>query len=52
MSNQTPVAEKPYPEVPAELDRLTILKAPAALLREWSEKYGFENLNFRTHGLK
>jgi hypothetical protein len=52
MTNESAVAEKPYQEVPAEIDRLTILKAPAALLREWSRRYGFENLNLRTHGLK
>jgi hypothetical protein len=42
--------DKQYQEVPAEITRLEILKAPAPTLREWSRIYGWVNLNRRLQG--
>jgi hypothetical protein len=38
---------KGFQEVPLEIDRKAILKAPAPTLREWSRLYGWVNLNRR-----
>jgi hypothetical protein len=53
MSNQ--LAENPrgkYKDLPAEIDRMAILKTSAKQLHEWAKEFGFENLNLRLHGLK
>jgi hypothetical protein len=46
------VKTNPYQEVPAEIGRIEILKAPSEKLREWAKLDGFENLNFRLQGMK